>query len=351
MKANPYADVADIAARATALPGAAYADLAVFDAEVRKVLRAGWLPVLRESEVANPGDYRAVEPMGEPVMVARKTDGAIGVFSRVCRHRGMLVGDAAGNARSLTCPYHLWRYDLDGALLTAPAMEDAEGFDARTCGLKPIRHELWGGWIFVNIGREAEPLAPRLAPLEARLAALNPAGMVTAKVLTFESPWNWKVMVENFLESYHHIGTHSTTLQRTNPGLGAYPGEHGALFTILENPAAGPENESFVVAAVFPMMLMFFSEGAPLGVWYELTDLEPRRFELRIHLLAAPELAASAEFVKGFAAQATGIHMEDIGACEGVQRGVTSAGYEPGPLSALEGCLWHFHRHLRECFR
>ena len=41
------------------------------------------------------------------------------------------------------------------------------------------------------------------------------------------------------------------------------------------------------------------------------------------------------------------IHVEDIDVCSGVQAGYRSALAESGPLSHLEGCLWHFHRYLQ----
>ena len=33
----------------------------------------------------------------------------------------------------------------------------------------------------------------------------------------WDCPFNWKVLVENFMESYHHLGAHSKTLQPTMP--------------------------------------------------------------------------------------------------------------------------------------
>jgi len=34
----------------------------------------------------------------------------------------------------------------------------------------------------------------------------------------WDCPFNWKVLVENFMESYHHLGAHSKTLQPTIAG-------------------------------------------------------------------------------------------------------------------------------------
>lgn len=345
---NPYAEVADRPEAAVALPGQAYVDRDVFAAEQARVFRAGWAPVARVSDVARPGDYLSVDLFGAPLVVTND-DGALHVLSRVCRHRGMPVAEGRGSAKALTCPYHLWRYDLDGRLAAAPGMERSDVFDRAACALPRLASEVWGGWIFVNLDGQAAPLAPRLDGLAGRLGKIAPDRMVTADVLTFESPWNWKVMVENFLESYHHIGPHRDSLQKSNPGLSTYEGIASDLFTVLENPPADESHGAFVVAAVFPLTLMFFTEGeTPLGVWYELSDMEAGRFTLKIHLLAPPEFAAVPEFVALYREQVTAIHLEDVPACQGVQQGVASPLYRPGPLSHLEQPLWRFHRHLQQ---
>lgn len=342
-----YTAVSDTLTRATALPHAAFADAHVFAAEQARVFRAGWMPVARESDLAQPGAYRSVDVGGAPLVVTRDVGGEIHVLSRVCRHRGMPVVEGAGVAKALTCPYHLWRYGLDGRLAAAPGMERSEAFDRDDCDLPAIATTRWGGWVFANVDGQAPPLAPQVAPLAERLAPFAPQDMVTVDTITLESLWNWKLMVENFLESYHHIGPHAGSLQKTNPGLATYEGQGGDLFTILENPPAGEGDHGFVVAAIFPTTLMFFSEGTPLGTWYELDAIEHGRFRLNIHLLARPDLAAIPEFVAGFRAQAMAIHDEDIPACQGAQKGVMSPLYTPGPLSHLEASVWRLHRFLK----
>jgi phenylpropionate dioxygenase-like ring-hydroxylating dioxygenase large terminal subunit len=157
-------------------------------------------------------------------------------------------------------------------------------------------------------------------------------------------------MVENFMESYHHIGPHAGSLQLFNPAFGTYATDDAGAFSILENPPlAGAD--SFVVACIFPLTLIAVTESAtPWAVWYEFDRIEHHRFLLRIHLLTRPELAAQPELVARYAEQIRHIHLEDIPVCEGVQRGYRSPLYASGPLSHLEGGLWHFHRYLQRCF-
>lgn len=345
-----YGRVGDDRAAAVGLPREAFVDSAIFAAEVEHVLKAGWLPVARASDVVGPGDYRSVDLLDTPLVVSRAANGALHVLSRVCRHRGMPVVEGHGNRKDFSCPYHLWRYGLDGRLLFAPAMDRATGFDPANCSLKKVTHEEWGGWVFVNLSGDAKPLAPSLRRLQQRIEGARPETFVTAATLEFDSPWNWKIMVENFLESYHHIGPHAATLQLFNPGFGTYATDDDGEFTILENPPVEGA-DSFVVACVFPLTLIAITESeVPWGVWYAFEKIEHERFVLRIHVLLNPQQAAQPELVAHYCEQIRMIHLEDIAVCEGVARGYRSALYSSGPLSHLEGCLWHFHQYLKRCF-
>jgi phenylpropionate dioxygenase-like ring-hydroxylating dioxygenase large terminal subunit len=342
-----YGGVAPSLERAVSLPREAFTDPAVHLAEMTQVLARGWVAVARESDLSSPGDYRTVDLAGAPLVAVRGDDGEIRVLSRVCRHRGAPVVEGAGNVKAFTCPYHLWRYGFDGRLQAAPAMQGSAVFARDACALPQAAVERWGGWVFANLDRDAAPLAPQLEGLGARLAPLDPASLITADVVEYDSPWNWKLLMENFLESYHHVGPHAGSLQQTHPGLGTYAGEGGDAYAVLENPGLDGQ-APFVVAAVFPVTLMFFTEGAPpLGAWYEIDRIELGRFRLRIHLLAPPDLAGVDEFVAGYRAQIMAIHEEDIAICQATWRGVASPLYRPGPLSPLEACIWRFHRHLQ----
>src|SRR5262249_54811008 len=145
----------------------------------------------------------------------RGADGAVTALSNVCRHRGALLvtGEASGPA--IRCPYHLWTYGLDGRLAAAPFMD---GVDVSGCDLPRYAAEEWGGWVWVNLGGRAEPLARALASVAGAIGAERLESYRAGFRLAFDHAWNWKVMVENFAESYHHIAAHAATLQPLWPG-------------------------------------------------------------------------------------------------------------------------------------
>src|SRR6185503_3626567 len=81
-------------------------------------------------ELGKPGDWRADDLSGVPVLVVRAGDGQLRAFLNVCRHRGAKVATGSGSGkRMFVCPYHAFTYDLEGRLTKLPA----EGFPGLAC--------------------------------------------------------------------------------------------------------------------------------------------------------------------------------------------------------------------------
>jgi phenylpropionate dioxygenase-like ring-hydroxylating dioxygenase large terminal subunit len=352
-------------ARASTLPPSCYVDPAFWQLELERIFRREWLCIGRVDQLARAGDYFAFELLGEPLVAVRGDDGEIRVLSSVCRHRWMPVALGRGNRRSFQCPYHLWTYALDGRLLGAPEMQRAEGFERADCRLPALRVETWLGWIFACFDPNAAPLAPRLEGLRRVIEPYAPEEMRTGEPLVFEHEWNWKVMVENFVESYHHAGTHRDTLQPLVPASGTYADDADGPYAVLHNPTKGgvpmpasfreprplsdEQRARFVVGAVFPCHLFSVQSGSL--VWYLLEPRGPNRFALRIYPCvppAAPGDADHAGHVEGLRTFLDVIHRQDIGACEGVWRGLQSRLAAPGRLSHLEKAIWQLARFVVE---
>ncbi|MEO0963090.1 MAG: aromatic ring-hydroxylating dioxygenase subunit alpha, partial [Pseudomonadota bacterium] len=217
LSAEEIARVRQPLEQAYTLPPTAYTDPDVYEREVALIMRKSWLPLARVDQVAKPGDYISLDLFGQPVMVVHGKDGEIRTMSRVCLHRAApLTEDGAGHRNLFTCPYHAWSYDTAGDLVRTPLMEGANGFDEMSatekgCRLPQIRTEVWNGFIMANLDEDAEPFAPQVAGFTRFFDKFNLDDLVVVKTLDFPSNWNWKVLVENFMEAYHHIATHATT--------------------------------------------------------------------------------------------------------------------------------------------
>jgi phenylpropionate dioxygenase-like ring-hydroxylating dioxygenase large terminal subunit len=333
----------------SALPAECYRDPALFELELERVLRPGWHAVARWDDLPEPGDYASLDLFGEPLLLVRDDARRLRLISRVCTHRAHVLVEGSGNARRFTCPYHRWAFERDGRLAAAPLMEDAPGFDRERCGLPEVRTEEWLGFVFACLDPDAPPLAPSLSVLEGELAPLGLAGFETAGILEFDSPWNWKVLVDNFMESYHHLGPHVESFQKTNRAQKTYcNGKLTGPFALLENPGQD-DAPSFRVGHVFPTTLLAVYQGLPIGAWYEMRIDRHDHFHLRIHMLASPEMARDRTIAASLVETARDVHLEDIAVCDGVQRGIVSRLWRPGRLNPREGALVRFQQHLLGC--
>ena len=337
--------------RASTLPSAAFTSPSTFGGELSRIFSREWLCAGRVDQVPNRGDYVSLDLLGDRLMIVRGDDGTVRVLSRICRHRAAELVEGSGNTRSFQCPYHAWTFRLDGALLGTPLMDGAEAFDKDACGLPEVRSEVWAGWIFVNFDADASPLTDQLASLDAALAHYDMADMVAVETATYDSPFNWKILVDNFMEAYHHVATHRDTLQPMLPAAASHTPDNQGPYALLfmpdtdgNDPARTPAG-GLTAAVVFPCHL--FAPSADSLTWYQLLPDAHDHFTLRIfscfpkRVLDDPDRRNAIEGLQAFTRT---IHEQDIGACEAVWRGLQARSFDQGRLAPLEKPIWQFNQ-------
>lgn len=359
-------------AQAYTLPPAAYTDPDIYEREVALIMRKSWLPLARVDQVANPGDYISLDLFGQPVMVVHGTDGEIRTMSNVCLHRAApLTQDGTGHRSLFTCPYHAWTYDTAGRLVRAPLMEGADGFDGKSatgkegCRLPQIRTEIWNGFIMANLDDDAAPFAPQVKTYTAFFAPFRLDDLAVARTLEFPSAWNWKVLVENFMEAYHHIAVHSTTIEPVfNAADSKTPDNKGEPWSILDMPASdmstgdmpaqppgtvpGLEDwqaNSLFATCIFPHFLLGIQGNAT--AWYQLLPQAHDRLTLKIHMCLPRSTVPEEEWEATADAAAdliSLIHHEDIEANDLVWRGLNAPLTKQGRLSPLEKGIWQMNQ-------
>jgi Rieske 2Fe-2S family protein len=203
------------------LPSSWYSSERVFALEKERIFCREWVCVGREEELAEPGDHRVLDLLGESVLLVRNREGRLRAFHNVCRHRGTrlcrdpsappahapLTGGLAGGR--ITCPYHQWSYDLDGRLIAAPHLSGEPDFDRTRFSLYPVALDSWGGLVFLNLTPGSAPtLAQQLAGTPERLQRYPLAELRIGHTLRYEVAANWKVICENYNECYHCAGVH-----------------------------------------------------------------------------------------------------------------------------------------------
>ena len=85
-----------------------------------------------------------------------------------------------------------------------------------------MRVEGWGGFVFVNMDLDAEPLLEFLDPLPALLAPYRFDELRSRAYRTTIIAANWKAVVDAFNESYHVQGLHEQILPWTDDTSIAY---------------------------------------------------------------------------------------------------------------------------------
>ena len=198
------------------LPGHYYTSQEFFEWEKKTVLRDGWHCLGRADEIPNIGDYYTLTLLGEPIIIVRETIDTIQVLSNVCRHRGMTVALGSGNSKRFVCTYHAWTYGLDGDLLRAARMKNAE-FDATKCGLPQIACEVWNGFIYASLNDKPLPLSEMLEDLNTLISPYEPNQYRLVHSASEVWHTNWKSLVENFMEGYHLSVVHPETLHGYTP--------------------------------------------------------------------------------------------------------------------------------------
>jgi phenylpropionate dioxygenase-like ring-hydroxylating dioxygenase large terminal subunit len=250
-------------ASAGLMPPECYTSPEFFEFERTEVFSRSWICIGRIEQVKNAGDCISANVAGEPILVVRTNSGDLRAMAAICRHRGQII-PCTQNQKTFRCPLHAWTYDLEGKLIGAPRMSKTEIAELRKSEwLQPVRLELWHGFIFVNLDRHAEPLAPSLAKVEPFWAGYENADLVGVppRMADTPVPWNWKVQLENFTDAYHtefvHRGTHDFAPSVTKDGGVVFtemmPGDNAIIRTVpMLEPDGGMMEEGWGKPAAFP---------------------------------------------------------------------------------------------------
>lgn len=331
---------------ATTLPSALFTDPEWYDVERTTLFHGGWVAVARSSELSEPNRYVTATVGDEPVVVVRGRDGQLRALSNVCRHRNTVMLTGSGSAPSLQCPYHLWTYRHDGSLVAAPHMDESEAFDAAALCLSTLAVDEWHGWVLVNIDSTAEPMATSSPTLDALLTEHRVAEVVPIGSLDYPSAWNWKISVENFLESYHHRSVHPRTLEPGTPGAKSFARYTGTEpWSAIDHISVIDDEEPFVAIVAYPTLMFAILRGVGM-VWFKLEPLSATASQLTIECYHLPEVTADPEMVKRRLAANAAVNDEDVPINEMTAAGLRSRFATPGPISHLEAATWHFRQWL-----
>ncbi len=343
------------AAGATTLPQRYFISPEIFAEEQVRIFSKQWVLVGHQSQIDGVGDYFVQEVAGESLIMVRDRERTIRGFYNVCRHRGTrLCEEKMGRSSAIQCPYHAWTYGLDGGLIGAPHMDEAEGFDKADYSLHAVKLAIWEGFIFVNFADAPTPLEKAFAPLAGKFSHWNLPTLRSAKRIEYDVHANWKLIFENYSECYHCPGVHPALQKLTpydlaendlceGPFLGGFmPINKGKSLTMSGNACALPvgdikaeDHARIFYYSIFPNMLL--SMHPEYVMLHQLWPQSPERTLILCDWYFHPEAFDRSDFHPNDAIDFWDMtNKQDWHVCELSQQGIASRAYQPGPYSPRE---------------
>jgi Rieske 2Fe-2S family protein len=355
---------------ASALHPRLYTDPSVLEAEQRLIFERTWQLVGHVSSLPAPGSYITGDAGDQPVLVIRDEHGGLRAYRNVCRHRGSRLLAGSGQCKAaIRCRYHGWTYKLDGTLIGVPeGLGFGDKLDKPSLGLMSARVEELCGLVFVNLDRDATPLAElvgeelprRLAPYRIEtLEPFSPSGGT--------QPANWKAVADNYLEGYHIPIAHPGLMRMLD--YKRYDVEVNESWVWVESPLRDKPSsnrlERLYARAATPMPGL---QEADRSVWryafiYPNTTIDLYPDQVNTWQMLPDGVAQTRDTFGSYRAAGadprtrvaqwanqklnTLVLDEDIDLVANVQRGLRTRNYECGPLGAREAAVAWFADHIR----
>ena len=338
------------------LPASLYASQELLAEEIDRLFYKEWVCVGHVSELKEPGDFVTFDIIDKPVLAVCDQTGRIRAYSNVCRHRATVLAAGSGNRKTFTCPYHAWTYDLDGHLRAAPYMDKEL---VKDISLPEYVVEVWQGLVFVNLDPEAEPLAPRLAELTERMSPYEHEKYKIVHRADLEIACNWKVLVENFCESYHVFQVHKKTLEPNSPTKTTRVLEGGIGFnhhtmqfdTSLWSKEAVeriPEQMRDLGHLICVYPCLAFSIDPEAAIWLSVRPTGPQtlKYTAEIAIFTPDGSDISPELAESYKESTAEFMGEDKITIELVQQGLAARVGNAGTLHPWERTNWEFGHYL-----
>jgi len=373
MSATPARPVASpVIPIARGLPAWVYNHPEMTRLEYERILKPSWQIACHLSQIPVAGDYVTFELGSDSVIVLRDRAGNIQALRNVCRHRGTRLLEGTGRCPGrITCPYHGWTYRYDGSLLATPARDSFPDLDLSEHGLGAVHVEVALGFVFVCLAPEAPPPPSQMwAPIIEELLPYRLEQLVPTQPMFFEE-WNvdWKIAMDNYLESYHvpigHPGLNRVFTPDYEDQRGV-PGIARGISWLREAPSPRWSErvyQKYVAAVTAPHLpepnrrsWRFYSCLPNLGIdvmpeqvdFFQVLPRGPGKALIRGAAFGMPDERREMRLLRWLGNRINmQVNSEDRMLCERLQRGIADSDYRPGPLSQIETWMLEFHELLR----
>lgn len=350
----------DTVYRSVGLPGSFFTSSEILELEKQHFFSNSWFCIGLETDVPQDGDVYPVTILDQPLLIIRDKNSKVRVYHNVCSHRGTQLINKPRRCATIVCPYHAWSYSLDGNLINTPHVggeniNECKEINKVKSGLVEARSGIWAGLIFVNLSGNKPDFEDFILPLSERWKRIDVSLLEHVKDVGQRPKFNanWKLVVENFVESYHLPWVHNS-MDSFNPmgahyqilGGDSYIGQgvkaHNPTdgYAGIFNPFPGLSEEEYGTGEsmylpanlIIICMADFFFANIVTPVSPTLTA---ERIEMFLIGESAtdPQLQYERQQLMDILCQ---VNNEDIGICEKVQKGRTSSAFAGGVFAPLQ---------------
>ena len=347
--------------QAHGVPNEYYIRPECFEMEGEHLFYTGWFAVGFVKDLPQPGSALPVNYFNNPLLIVKsKQDEKIRVFQNVCRHRGMiLIEEPTVLKGAIRCPYHSWCYKQTGEVVATPHIGGPgynyhSGIDKSELSLLEVRSHIWRDVIFVNPDGMAPPFEEVHQPLLDRWSVFEQPMYSDMSDSSFklEVNGNWKLAVENYLESYHlpwvHPGLNSYSKLEDHENIvkyGHYAGQisykyipkykTGKQFTNFKNLGTEWDTKGEYIV-LFPNLILGVQKDHIFNLIIE--PLSPNKIREHIELYYSDPFLLADEYKETRQENAKlwkTVFEEDIFVVEGMQKGRYAKGFDGGRFSPV----------------
>jgi choline monooxygenase len=335
---------------------AAYTSGSILQAEREHVFGRSWQYVGNASDLPDSGHVEPITVNGTPVVLTRDAHGTIAALVNVCAHRGSIVCRQSGYAETLTCPYHAWRYALDGELLSAPRSNREVAFEPKNHSLEALSVGRWGPFIFVALSDSIISFDEFLGDLPVLVAeaGIDIDSMRFDRRATSLIDANWKVCAENFLECYHCRVAHPAFSKTIDTSVNGYRLTSHPTFSSQYGPVrpdwtgrfdpTGPIGRS-QFHLLYPNTAINIMPGQPNLSIGPINPVSPGSTSRFLDYFFGPNV--SPDWIESMIAFDNQVGAEDVVLVESVQEGVAARPHRTSTLfSDSESLIEHFQAYV-----
>lgn len=345
----------------TLIPPAYFYDTAIFQNEKLALFEKTWQFAGFTSDVAHPDMMFCTDIAGKSVVIKNFNE-TLRAFHNVCSHRFSRICNGPTKG-PLQCPYHGWTYNEEGVPYAIPKRKQFGSLDLNELSLKPYALETCGKFIFVKASLEGPDLKTFLGHMAPILEKVSAAMGLRLDENSMNVMANWKLVVENTLESYHVREVHPDSLYKVGiqESLDQFEEMHSSTLMKFNTQLAKNAKianvyatrpwqiEDYLHILIFPNLTIASAFGTTLSI-QQITPLSATETRFVSHVFGTnlDEKITGSAIVKAFNESAVHfnrqVFAEDKQICEMAQKGIAETTRTHGVLCDEEKRVWAFEK-------